>query len=65
METKELQEKTETELQRLLADARERVRMLRFGIAAKQVKNIREIRASRKTIAQVLTILSQQKKAKK
>lgn len=53
----ELTEKTEQELQNVLADARERVRMLRFGIAAKQVKNIREIRASRKTIARVLGVL--------
>jgi ribosomal protein L29 len=58
MQVKELREKTLPELQRLLADTREHVRMLRFGIAAKQVRNVREIRCDKKLVAQILTVLS-------
>lgn len=62
MKMKELQEKTEQELHKLLAETRDAVRILRFKIAAKQTGGVREIRKERKLIAQILTLLSQQKK---
>jgi len=57
MEIKELREKSEKELTKLLATSREKLRDLRFKVTAKQLKNVREIRKTRKLIAQILTVL--------
>jgi len=48
-----------TELQRRLGELRERLRDLRFRVAAGQEKDVREIRQARRTIAQILTRLRQ------
>ncbi len=58
MEFKELKNKEEKELQKILAQSREKLRDLRFKDANKQLKNIREIRRTRETIARVLTLLN-------
>ncbi len=58
MELKELKGKTESELHRLLSESRDKIRDMRFKAASKQLKNIREIRAVKKTIAQILTLLN-------
>jgi len=58
MELKELKKKSVSELHRILNEAREKKRDLRFKDANKQLKDIREIRKVRKTIAQVLTLLN-------
>ncbi len=55
----ELKQKSKTELQRFLQDSRERLRQLRFDLAAGKVKNVREIRKLKKDIARILTLLSQ------
>jgi len=60
MKIKDLREKSDVELERLLVESRNKLRELRFRIAAKQLGNIREVRETRRTIAQVLTL----KKAK-
>lgn len=57
MKIKELREKSEGELQKLLEEKREAVRKLRFDIASRQVKNHREGRNAKKDIARILTIL--------
>jgi len=59
MKISELHQKTKTELQKLLQDNRERLRQLRFDLAAGKVKNVREIRKIKKDIARILTILCQ------
>ncbi len=59
--TGELRAKTQSELQKLLQDNRERMRQLRFDLASGKVKNIREIRKVKKMIAQVLTLLKEKK----
>jgi len=64
MEFKELKKKTGKELNQILSESREKLRDLRFKDANKQLKNIREIRLIRKTIAQVLTLMNLTKKAK-
>ena len=46
------------ELKRKLYEAREKLRELRFNIQLKQFKNVREIRKTKKLIAQILTILN-------
>ena len=58
MEFKELKNKDEKELQRILAELRDKLRDMRFKDANKQLKNIREIRKTRETIARILTLLN-------
>lgn len=62
MEFKELKNKTEKELQTILAEYREKLRVARFKDASKQLKNVREIRNVRTVIANVLTLLNATKK---
>ena len=62
MEFKELKNKTEKELQALLAESREKLRIARFKDASKQLKNVREIRLVRAVIANILTLLNAAKK---
>ncbi|HTW96786.1 MAG TPA: 50S ribosomal protein L29 [Candidatus Methylomirabilis sp.] len=61
MEFKELAKKTEKELQTMLAESREKLRVARFKDANKQLKNVREIRTERLLIANILTILNTKK----
>lgn len=62
MEFKELAKKEEKDLQEILIQQREKLRELRFKVSHGQLKNIREIRKSKKEIARVLTLLNQKKK---
>jgi large subunit ribosomal protein L29 len=59
MKTKELRQKSVEEAKRMLAEARESLRRLRFDIHLKQSKSVRDIRKTRKQIAQLLTILKE------
>jgi large subunit ribosomal protein L29 len=52
------------ELQRVLQEKREKLRQLRFDLAAGKVKNVREIRETRKDIARLLTLLKEKESAK-
>ncbi len=61
MDIKELKQKSVAELQTILNDYREKIRDLRFKIASKQIKNIREIREAKKTVARILMLLSGKK----
>lgn len=56
MKVKELRQQPKNELQKLLQDSREKLRQLRFGLAAGKVKNVREIRKIKKDIARILTL---------
>ncbi|MDO8490275.1 MAG: 50S ribosomal protein L29 [bacterium] len=58
MTNKELHEKTDKELHDLLQSQRNSMRHLRFRVAAKEAKNVRELRETKKTIARILTHLS-------
>lgn len=65
MKKKELQEyknKPTVELQKELTRYRERLANLKFDLAAGKVKNIREIRAVKKAIAQILSLINLKKK---
>ena len=57
MKTTELQQKSKSELQKILSDNREKLRQLRFDLAAGKVKNVREVRKIKKDIARILTVL--------
>jgi large subunit ribosomal protein L29 len=61
MEAKELREKTQEELKKLLAEKRESVRKVRFDIAVKQAKNNRDLRKDKREIARILTLISENK----
>lgn len=56
MNISELRQKTKPELDKLLSDYRNRLRILRFDLIAGKVKNVREIRKIKKEIARMLTI---------
>lgn len=64
MELKELKNLPENELKTLLSQKQERLRVLRFDLSFGKVKNVREIRATRKIIAQMQTILKEWKTKK-
>ena len=58
-EIQELKTKPMPELMKLLKEWKERLRVLKFDLAAGKVKDIQEIKAVKKSIAQILTILSE------
>jgi ribosomal protein L29 len=62
MELKELKNKKISELHKILAEYRDKLRDLRFKDASKQLKNVREIRIVKKTIAKILMLLNSFKK---
>lgn len=56
----ELKTKPVADLRKSLGDEREKLRKLRFDLANGKVKNIREIKATKKTIAKIMTIIKAQ-----
>jgi len=58
MKKSELKTKTKIELQNLFHEYKEKLRNLHFNIQLKQSKNVREIRKTRKLIAQILTFIN-------
>lgn len=62
---KELRNKSEKDLQKLLLTEREKLRNLKFDLAAGKVKNVKESRAIKKEIARILTILNDKSKLTK
>jgi ribosomal protein L29 len=62
MKFKELKVKTADELKRLYAELRVKMQELNFKVASQQLKRVREIREVKKNIAQINTILNQEKK---
>jgi ribosomal protein L29 len=58
MELKELKKKDKGDLHRILAESRDKLRDLRFKDANKQLKDVREIRKVRQTIARISTLLN-------
>lgn len=59
MKAKELRKKAKEELEKMLIEKRKRLLQLRFDLKAGKVKNIREIRETKKDIARILTILKE------
>ena len=68
MKQKEIVQKSKEELIKLLAESREHLRDLRFKVVNKQLKNVREIRDLKRTIARAstrLAVLERQEKQPK
>ncbi len=59
MHIKEIRTKSEQELSGLLKEMRNKLADLKFKDAQKQVKNVREIRIVKKTIARVLMVVAE------
>jgi ribosomal protein L29 len=57
MKIKEISNKTVADLNKLVSERREALRIFRFGGAGAKAKNVKEGRAIRKDIARVLTII--------
>lgn len=57
MKTRELRDKTRQELENILEEKQGYVRKLRFDVALRQIKKIRDIRNTKKDIARILTLL--------
>ncbi len=57
MNISELRQKSKPELEKTLQDTKEKLRNLNFSIQLKQSKNVREVRKTKKLIAQIFTIL--------
>ena len=56
-EIQELKNKSVAELERMVAESTDRLRALRFDLAAGKVKNIAELHEQRKTIARAKTFI--------
>ena len=61
MKFKELENKTEKDIQKMLTEAQSRLLELRVKVAANSLKNVREIRKLKKDVARMLTKLSAMK----
>lgn len=55
-----LRTKTQDELHQMLAEQRTHLTELRFQLSIRELKNVHDIRATRRTIARILTILNSQ-----
>lgn len=61
MKIQEMRKKSEVELVALIKLLREMLRDLRFKVAARQHKDVRELRENKKDIARILTVLKEKK----
>ncbi len=64
MKFKELHNLELPKLQELLAELRQKLQDLRFGVANNQVKQVHQLRQVRTEIAQILTLIKQRQKTK-
>lgn len=62
MKTKEIREKTTSELEKTLKDSRSRLSKLYFGKVLKPLKDNQEIKKTRRLIARIAGILSEREK---
>ena len=60
MDTKTLRSKTAAALAQELIDAQTRIQELRFKLASNQLKNVREIRALKRLVARIESVLAEQ-----
>jgi ribosomal protein L29 len=58
-DVQELKNKPVVELERLVKESKDRLRTLRFDLAAGKVKNVNELHQTRKKIARMETFINQ------
>ncbi|MFA6458795.1 MAG: 50S ribosomal protein L29 [Candidatus Paceibacterota bacterium] len=58
MKAKEISNKTNADLGKMLLEKREALRIFRFGASGAKTKNVKEGRAIRKDIARILTAMN-------
>ncbi|KKQ68092.1 MAG: 50S ribosomal protein L29 [Candidatus Nealsonbacteria bacterium RIFCSPLOWO2_12_FULL_39_31] len=58
MKITELNQKTKEELKKTASDLKEKIRQFRFDLSSGKVKNVKSIRAARKDVARILTIMN-------
>ena len=61
MTLKELKVKSAAELRTLLTELREKLRVMRFKVAQRQLKKVHDVKNTKKEIARILTIINQKK----
>jgi len=61
MKIKEIKEKSIDELNKILRENRDKLRELNFSVSQNQLKNVREVRKYKKTVARVLTVLNEKR----
>ena len=49
---------SEKELYRILSEKKEKIRQFKFDISAGKLKNVREVRETKRDVARILTILT-------
>jgi len=59
MKNPALRQKSAAELKKTLQASQEKLRQLNFDLASGKVKNVREVRKTKKDIARILTLLCQ------
>jgi ribosomal protein L29 len=64
MLVKDLKQKTDKDLNKLLLTERDKLRSLKFDLAAGKVKNVKQSRQIKKDIARILTTLNQKNEEK-
>jgi large subunit ribosomal protein L29 len=62
MKTSELRQKKESELEKILQEKKENLGNLIFDLAGGKVKNIKQIRETKKDIAKIMTLQSELKR---
>ncbi len=63
MNMKELREKNEVDLAKLIAEKREELRKLRFGVAGSTMRNVHAGKSLRREVAQALTEITRRRNA--
>lgn len=53
----EISKKNDKDLQKMLSEKKEAARKFRFGVAGSSIKDVKELRNTKKEIAQILTEL--------
>ena len=62
MTVRELHQKSENELQALLAESRDKLREMRFKVAQRQLKKVSDVKKEKRNVARILTVLNEKKK---
>jgi len=61
MKISEFKQRSAAELQKILQESKEKLRVLRFDLSAGKLKNVSEIKKIRKDVARIKTILNENK----